>query len=120
MGLLSKVRLSTVTASAVALAGALVLGIPTTASASEVSPGTLRLCSGKNFDTIYWINGTSAAYIVLHNAPCTSLKGNSVVTVDARVFDHDSRYIASAVVNMGQGAGLQTGGTLGSPYLWSF
>ncbi|SDP35729.1 hypothetical protein [Actinacidiphila guanduensis] len=110
-------------AAAAVLAAGGILCTAGSASASSVPGGQLQLCSSGGFATNYVL---SSSIILVQPGQCSTLTGavgntGSVLTVIARVAS-TNRYIASAQVSVSttQGAGLQTGGTVSSPYLWSF
>ncbi|WP_329295471.1 hypothetical protein [Streptomyces sp. NBC_01455] len=103
------------------LAGALTVGLAGSASASSVPAWQLQVCSHSIFQTnVYWNNG---GFMGVPPGQCQTAywqrtsASTYMVHVDAYV--NNGGYIASADVNVAQGAGLASGGVT-APYLWSF
>ncbi|MER7682413.1 hypothetical protein [Streptomyces sp. NPDC096934] len=103
------------------LAGSLSLGLAGSASASSVPAWQLQVCSYGLYQTnVYWSGGGFMGVPAgqCHTAYWQRTDASTyMVHVDAYV--NNGGYIASADVNVAQGAGLASGGVT-APYLWSF
>ncbi|MFJ6764847.1 hypothetical protein [Streptomyces sp. NPDC091282] len=114
----SRVRAAATVGAAV---GALTLGLAGSASASSVPAWQLQVCSQSIFQTnVYWGNG---GFMGVPAGQCQTAywqrTSASVYMVHVDAYVNGGGYIASADVNVAQGAGLATGGVT-APYLWSF
>ncbi|MBO0913689.1 hypothetical protein [Streptomyces laculatispora] len=104
-----------------ALAGVLTLSLAGSASASSVPAWQLQVCSWGSFQTnVYYTSG----FMAVPAGQCQTMwfqpmsTDTSLEYVTAYV--NNGGYIASATVNVATGAGLATGGSASSPYLWSY
>ncbi|WP_327425727.1 hypothetical protein OG612_42305 (plasmid) [Streptomyces sp. NBC_01527] len=102
------------------LASVLTLGLAGSASASSVPAWQLRVCSKSIFQTnVYWGNG---GFMGVPAGQCQTAywqrTSASVYMVHVDAYVSGGGYIASADVNIAQGAALASGG-ITAPYLWS-
>ncbi|MFE6894433.1 hypothetical protein [Streptomyces sp. NPDC057694] len=114
-------RVSAVLTGAGALAGALTLGLAGSASASSVPAWQVQVCSKGSFQTNAYFAGTAL------NVPAGQCKtayfqptSSSSYVVTATVYVSGGTYIASANIDIAQGAGLATTGSASSPSMYSF
>ncbi|MCX4460771.1 hypothetical protein OG585_49740 (plasmid) [Streptomyces sp. NBC_01340] len=103
------------------LASAITLGLAGSATASSVPAWQLQVCSKSIFQTnVYWGNG---GFMGVPAGQCQTAywqrTSDSVYMVHVDAYVNGGGYIASADVNIAEGAGLASGGVT-APYLWSF
>lgn len=102
-------------------AGALTLGLAGSASASSVPAWRLQVCNWGDYQAnVYLTNG---GYLALTQNQCSTIgytPMSSTLVVHVGIWESNGTYIASADVNVTEGAGIATGGTSATPYMWSF
>jgi len=118
----SKGRIGTLAAAAGAVTAILTLGLASPASASSVPAFELRVCSSNSFKTnAYWPGG----YLGVEPGQCRShywqeWGPNPSLVLHVDTWVSDGKYIAGVDVDIANGAGVHSGGSKSSPYLWTF
>ncbi|MFF7581156.1 hypothetical protein ACFZBE_40465 [Streptomyces sp. NPDC008061] len=104
-----------------ALTGALTLSLAGSASASSVPSWQLQVCSRSIFQTnVYWAGGGFMGVPAGHcRTAYWQRTSSSVYMVQVDAYVNGGGYIASANVNIAEGAGLASDGVT-APYLYSF
>ncbi|MFB7293764.1 hypothetical protein [Actinacidiphila glaucinigra] len=123
MGFISKIRARAGVALAIFFTGALTLTLPTPAEASPLAPAwALMFCSSANYDTAYYLNGTYQTTVARNTCQTHRWQPTSApsMTVKVEAAIPGKGYFGATTVDIKKGAGLQSAGDAGSPFLFAF